>query len=72
MPLIAASTCTHMPCSCAIGAISGVGSNASELVVPRLQHTQNGVSPAATSAATSSANASGRIANCSSWGTIRS
>ena len=52
--------------------MADVGSNAIELVVPRLQHTQNGVRPAARSAATCSANASGRIANCSSCATMRS
>jgi hypothetical protein len=49
-----------------------IGSNAIELVVPRVQHTQNGVRPAATSAATIRSNSSARMANASSCGTMRS
>ena len=54
MPLIAASTCSHMPFGAGDRARwPATGSNAIELVVPRLAHTQNGVRPAARSAATS-------------------
>ena len=51
MPAIAASTCSQAPASWQIVAISGVGSNAIDEVVPRVAHTKNGVSPAARSAA---------------------
>jgi hypothetical protein len=54
-----------------ISPIAGVGSNASELVVPCVEQTNDGVSPAARSAATISASAGVRIAYDESWGTTR-
>ena len=72
MPLMAASTCSHMPWLAATSAMALVGSNAIELVVPRELHTQNGVSPASTSVCTICASTSGRIAQAWSCGTMRS
>ena len=46
MPLIAASTCSHIPSSRHKGPISGVGSNAIDDVVPWVAQTKNGTSPA--------------------------
>jgi hypothetical protein len=72
MPLMAASTWSHMSLAWATAAMAAVGSKAMELVVPWVLHTQKGRSPAARSAATSAASASTSIANDASWGTTRS
>ena len=61
-PAIAASTCSHRPCAAATVAIGSSGSNAVVVVVPQVATTAHGRSPAATSAATASASASGRMA----------
>ncbi len=39
--------------------------------MPRVAHTKHGTSPAARSAAISCSNASARMANDASWGTVR-
>ena len=52
--------------------MASVGSNAIDDVVPRVAQIQNGVSPAALSAAICVASASTSIANDASWGTVRS
>ena len=53
-------------------AISGVGSNAIDDVVPCVEHTKHGTIPAATSDSIIDARASARMANDSSCGTTRS
>ena len=58
-PAQAASTCTHAPCSRATPAIARTGSTAPVPVVPIVGHTSTGRRPAATSALTRAASASG-------------
>ena len=60
-----------MPSRRAMVPIAGDGSNAVELVVPWLAHTQNGCSPAALSSAMAASSASGRMAKSRSTATTR-
>ncbi len=71
MPDIAASTWSQTFSDEQIAPIAGVGSNAIDDVVPCVEQTKNGTSPSRRSAAIISASASARIANESSWGTMR-
>ena len=61
-PAIAASTCTHIPYRRASGTICASGSTAVVPVVPTLTTTAAGRRPWATSASSSAASASGRMA----------
>ena len=61
-PAQAASTCTQAPCSWAVVAMARTGSTAPVPVVPMVGQTSTGRSPAATSARSTVASASGDIA----------
>ncbi len=71
LPAIAASTCSQMPWRRATVARPRTGSIAVVAVVPVVATTAQGTIPAAMSASTSAANASGRMAWASSQGTRR-
>ena len=71
MPDIAASTWSQTFSRRHTRPISGVGSNASDEVVPRVAQTKNGTRPRSRSSAIIASRASTRMANASSWGTVR-